>query len=111
MRPRERGGFFRPDPLFSIRREASRHSRWRRPTAPAQEPTMNNHEPGLTHYMAEAKRFPLLSPEREQELSRAWRDRRDQAALSQLIGSHLRLVIKIARGFLGYRLPLADLIA
>jgi RNA polymerase sigma-32 factor len=66
---------------------------------------------GLTHYLAETRRYPLLSLEREQELARAWRDRRDEAALREFVGSHLRLVIKIARGFTGYGLPVADLIA
>jgi RNA polymerase sigma-32 factor len=65
----------------------------------------------LVRFVEEAKRFPMLSPEREQELSRAWRDRQDPEALRQLVGSHLRLVVKIARGFTGYGLPLADLVA
>jgi RNA polymerase sigma-32 factor len=65
----------------------------------------------LVRFVEEAKRFPMLSPEREQELSRAWRDQRDREALRQLVGSHLRLVVKIARGFTGYGLPLADLVA
>jgi RNA polymerase sigma-32 factor len=53
----------------------------------------------------------MLSPEREQNLARAWRDLGDEAALRDLVGSHLRLVIKIARGFAGYGLPVSDLIA
>ena len=53
----------------------------------------------------------MLSPEREQDLARAWRDHGDEAALRDLVGSHLRLVIKIARGFAGYGLPILDLIA
>jgi RNA polymerase sigma-32 factor len=65
----------------------------------------------LVRFVEEAKRFPMLSPEREQELARAWRDQQDQGALRQLVGSHLRLVVKIARGFTGYGLPLADLVA
>jgi RNA polymerase sigma-32 factor len=65
----------------------------------------------LVRFVEEAKRFPMLSPEREQELARAWRDRRDSEALRQLVGSHLRLVVKIARGFTGYGLALADLVA
>jgi RNA polymerase sigma-32 factor len=65
----------------------------------------------LVRFVEEAKRFPMLSPEREQELSRAWRDRQDPEALRHLVGSHLRLVVKIARGFTGYGLPLADLVA
>ena len=65
----------------------------------------------LVRLVEEAKRFPMLSPERERELALAWRDHADRAALQELVGSHLRLVIKIARGFAGYGLPLADLVA
>jgi len=65
----------------------------------------------LVRLVEEAKRFPMLSLEREQELSLAWRDRHDREALQQLVGSHLRLVVKIARGFSGYGLPLSDLVA
>ena len=53
----------------------------------------------------------MLTLDRERELTIAWRDQRDRAALNQLVGSHLRLVVKIARGFGGYGLPLADLVA
>ena len=70
-----------------------------------------NRGDALTHFLAEAKRFPMLSQEREQDLTRAWHDHGDDAALRDLIGSHLRLVIKIARGFAGYGLPISDLIA
>jgi RNA polymerase sigma-32 factor len=70
-----------------------------------------NRGDALTHFIAEAKRFPMLSQEREQDLARAWHDHGDEAALRDLIGSHLRLVIKIARGFAGYGLPISDLIA
>ncbi|MBI3515911.1 MAG: RNA polymerase sigma factor RpoH [Proteobacteria bacterium] len=66
---------------------------------------------GLTHYLEEARRFPMLSPEHEHGLAVAWRDARDRDALRQLVGSHLRFAIKIARGYAGYGLPIADLIA
>ncbi|HUB95432.1 MAG TPA: RNA polymerase sigma factor RpoH [Stellaceae bacterium] len=65
----------------------------------------------LVRLVEEAKRFPMLTVERELELARAWRERGDRDALKDLVGSHLRLVIKIARGFTGYGLPLADLVA
>ena len=65
----------------------------------------------LVRFVEEAKRYPMLEPERERDLALAWRDRRDRVALDMLIGSHLRLVVKIARGFAGYGLPLADLVA
>jgi RNA polymerase sigma-32 factor len=65
----------------------------------------------VSQLIEDAKRFPMLEAEREQELARAWRERGDRQALELLVGSHLRLVIKIARGFAGYGLPLADLIS
>ncbi|HZT50336.1 MAG TPA: RNA polymerase sigma factor RpoH [Stellaceae bacterium] len=65
----------------------------------------------LVRLVEEAKRFPMLTPERERELTLRWRDHADGAALQELVGSHLRLVIKIARGFGGYGLPLSDLVA
>ena len=72
---------------------------------------IDNRGDALTHLLADAKRFPMLSPEREQALAQAWRNDGDEAALRELVGSHLRLVIKIARGFAGYGLPVSDLIA
>jgi len=71
----------------------------------------NRLDSSLVRLVEEAKRYPMLTLERERELALAWRDRRDREALSQLLGSHLRLVVKIARGFGGYGLPLADLVA
>jgi len=68
-------------------------------------------ESSLVRLVEEAKRYPMLSLEQERELTVAWRDARDRSALTQLVGSHLRLVIKIARGFAGYGLPLSDLVA
>jgi RNA polymerase sigma-32 factor len=73
--------------------------------------TIEHRRDALTHLLTEAKRFPVLSLEREQHLARAWRNDGDEAALRDLVGSHLRLVIKIARGFAGYGLPISDLIA
>ncbi|MDQ2102385.1 RNA polymerase sigma factor RpoH [Azospirillum isscasi] len=65
----------------------------------------------LTRYVEESKRFPILAPDEERDLAVAWRDRGNGHALERLVGSHLRLVIKIARGFGGYGLPLPDLVA
>jgi RNA polymerase sigma-32 factor len=61
--------------------------------------------------MDNAKRYPILSPERERALAVAWRDRKDRAAFDELIGSHLRLVIRLARNCVGYGLPLVELVA
>src|SRR6201987_3814948 len=63
------------------------------------------------HLLPDAKRFPMLTPEPERERTLAWRNDGDEAALRELVGSHLRLVVKIARGFAGYGLPVSDLVA
>jgi RNA polymerase sigma-32 factor len=65
----------------------------------------------LTHYLAEARKYPVLDAETEASLIQRWQKNRDSAAAEQIIGSHLRLVIKIARGFLGYGQPLGELVA
>jgi RNA polymerase sigma-32 factor len=65
----------------------------------------------LDHYLQEALRFPLLDPEQERSLAERWRDSQDTEAAQLLLGSHLRLVFKIARGFRGYGLPLGELVA
>jgi len=61
-------------------------------------------------YISAINRIPLLSSEEEASLARRLRDGNDLAAAQQLILSHLRLVASIARGYLGYGLPHADLI-
>jgi RNA polymerase sigma-32 factor len=68
-------------------------------------------DPILARLIQVANHYPVLSLDREQEIAIAWRDRGDRAALEELVGSHLRLVIRIARGFAGYGLPLADLVS
>jgi RNA polymerase sigma-32 factor len=65
----------------------------------------------LERYLKEVARYPLLDVEAERALAERWRDHQDEAAARALIGSHLRLVVKIARGFRGYGLPFNDLIA
>jgi RNA polymerase sigma-32 factor len=67
-------------------------------------------EGNLSWYLREIRKFPMLSPEEEQELSRRWRDNDDAAAAHKLVTSHLRLVAKIAMGYRGYGLPLGELI-
>ena len=61
-------------------------------------------------YIAAAKRFPILTEEEEFRLATSFREENDVEAARQLVLSHLRLVISIARGYLGYGLPHADLI-
>lgn len=64
----------------------------------------------LENYIQAVNRFPLLSAEQEHDLAVRFRDEEDLEAARQLILSHLRLVVAIARGYLGYGLPHADLI-
>jgi RNA polymerase sigma-32 factor len=68
-------------------------------------------EDDLGRLLDQARRQPLLSPEREQELAQRWRDHRDPEAARELVASHLRLVVKLARGYSGYGFPPAELIA
>ncbi|MFY9328764.1 MAG: RNA polymerase factor sigma-32, partial [Georgfuchsia sp.] len=65
---------------------------------------------GIDAYISAANRIPMLSAAGELELARKFRDEEDLNAARQLVLSHLRLVIAVARGYLGYGLPHADLI-
>jgi len=64
----------------------------------------------LESYIQAVNRFPLLSAEEELRLARQYREKEDLDAAGQLVMSHLRLVVSIARGYLGYGLPHSDLI-
>ena len=64
----------------------------------------------LDAYISTINRFPLLTLEEEGSLARRWRDAQDLDAARQLVLSHLRVVVSIARGYMGYGLPHADLI-
>jgi len=64
----------------------------------------------LEAYIQSVNRLPLLSLEQEQEFARRWREQNDVEAARELVLSHLRLVVAVARGYLGYGLPHADLI-
>ena len=64
----------------------------------------------LEAYIQTVNRFPMLTLEEEQRLARRFRDQDDLEAARQLVVSHLRLVVALARGYLGYGLPHADLI-
>jgi len=64
----------------------------------------------LETYIQAVNRFPLLSEEEEARLARQLREHNDLEAAGQLVLSHLRLVVSIARGYLGYGLPHSDLI-
>src|ERR1700682_65917 len=64
----------------------------------------------LEAYIQTVNRFPMLSAEEEQRLARRFREEGDLEAARQMVLSHLRLVVALARGYLGYGLPHADLI-
>ena len=68
-------------------------------------------EGGLNRYMQEIRKFPLLEPEEEYMLAKAWVEKEDTKAAHKMVTSHLRLVAKIAMGYRGYGLPVADLIS
>jgi len=68
-------------------------------------------ESGLTHYLKEIQRFPMLERNEEYMLAKRWRGHGDREAGHKLATSHLRLVAKIAMGYRGYGLPIADVIS
>ena len=68
-------------------------------------------ESGLTHYLEEIRRFPMLDRQVEYMLAKRWREDGDRDAAHKLVTSHLRLVAKIAKSYRGYGLPIADVIS
>ncbi|MCB9957584.1 MAG: RNA polymerase sigma factor RpoH [Rhodospirillaceae bacterium] len=79
----------------------------------AQVPSIPAVDPGgnLARYLQEIRKFPMLEPEEEFTLAKAWQDDGDVEAAHRLVTSHLRLVAKIAMGYRGYGLPLSELIS
>jgi RNA polymerase sigma-32 factor len=68
-------------------------------------------ESGLSAYLQQVRRFPMLQAEEEYMLARRWQQHGDVAAAHRLVTSHLRLVVRIAMGYRGYGLPMAELIS
>ncbi|MGC1495924.1 MAG: RNA polymerase sigma factor RpoH [Sulfitobacter sp.] len=68
-------------------------------------------EGGLNRYMQEIRKFPLLEPEEEYMLAKAWAEKEDTEAAHRMVTSHLRLAAKIAMGYRGYGLPQAEVIS
>src|SRR3954465_9128549 len=68
-------------------------------------------ESGLAHYLDEIRRSPMLEPEQEYVLAKNWRENGDRDAAHKLVTSHLRLVAKIAMGYRGYGLPIAEVVS
>jgi RNA polymerase sigma-32 factor len=68
-------------------------------------------ESGLARYIEEIRRVPMLEPQEEYMLAKRWREHDDLEAVHKLVTSHLRLVIRIAKGYRGYGLPISELIS
>src|SRR6202142_2675156 len=68
-------------------------------------------ESGLSRYLSEIKRFPMLEPQEEYMLAKRWREHGDREAAHRLVTSHLRLVAQIAMGYRGYGLPISEVIS
>jgi RNA polymerase sigma-32 factor len=68
-------------------------------------------ESGLSRYLEEIRRFPMLEPQDEYMLAKRWREHGDRDAAHKLVTSHLRLVAKIAMGYRGYGLPISEVIS
>jgi RNA polymerase sigma-32 factor len=68
-------------------------------------------EGGLSRYLTEIRKFPLLQPEEEYMLAKRWKEHEDPEAARKLVTSHLRLVAKIAMGYRGYGLPVSEIVA
>ncbi|MFN4008870.1 RNA polymerase sigma factor RpoH [Pannonibacter sp.] len=68
-------------------------------------------EGGLSRYLDEIRRFPMLEPQEEYMLAKRYREHDDPAAAEKLVNSHLRLVAKIAMGYRGYGLPIGEVVS
>ena len=68
-------------------------------------------EGGLSNYLTQIKKFPMLSAEEEYMLAKSWKDRGNLKSAQKLITSHLRLVAKIAMGYRGYGLPISEIVS
>jgi len=68
-------------------------------------------EGGLSRYLDEIRKFPMLEPSEEYMLAKRWREHGDSQAAHRLVTSHLRLVAKIAMGYRGYGLPISEVVS
>jgi RNA polymerase sigma-32 factor len=74
-------------------------------------PVVSSAEGGLSHYLNEIRRFPMLEPQQEYMLAKSYLEHDDRDAAHQLVTSHLRLVAKIAMGYRGYGLPIGEVVS
>jgi RNA polymerase sigma-32 factor len=74
-------------------------------------PTLTAGEGGLSRYLDEIRKFPMLQPQEEYMLAKRYKEHEDPAAAERLVNSHLRLVAKIAMGYRGYGLPIGEVVS
>jgi RNA polymerase sigma-32 factor len=74
-------------------------------------PSIVSGEGGLSRYLEEIRRFPMLQPQEEYMLAKRYSEHADTNAAHKLVTSHLRLVAKIAMGYRGYGLPIGEVIS
>ncbi len=74
-------------------------------------PSLTSGDSGLTRYLEEIRRFPMLEPDQEYMLAKRYAEHDDRGAAHELVTSHLRLVAKIAMGYRGYGLPIGEVIS
>ena len=74
-------------------------------------PSIVSGEGGLSRYLEEIRRFPMLQPQEEYMLAKRFLEHQDTSAAHRLVTSHLRLVAKIAMGYRGYGLPIGEVIS
>src|SRR5689334_24151198 len=74
-------------------------------------PVFQSGDGGLTRYLEEIRRFPMLEPQEEYMLAQRYREHEDRDAAHKLVTSHLRLVAKIAMGYRGYGLPISEVVS
>src|SRR5690606_37832756 len=74
-------------------------------------PSVVSGEGGLSRYLEEIRRFPMLQPQEEYMLAKRYLEHDDTQAAHKLVTSHLRLVAKIAMGYRGYGLPIGEVIS
>src|SRR5690606_39058114 len=73
--------------------------------------TVVSPEGGLSRYLSEIRKFPMLTKDEEFMLAKRWREHEDSESAHRLVTSHLRLVAKIAMGYRGYGLPIGEVIS
>ncbi|MBA4612556.1 MULTISPECIES: RNA polymerase sigma factor RpoH [Stappia] len=74
-------------------------------------PVLSSAEGGLSRYLDEIRRFPMLEPQEEYMLAKRYKEHEDPQAAERLVNSHLRLVAKIAMGYRGYGLPISEVVS